>query len=221
MKFLILVWGGGGQSFYRGQSEQTSQSADNWNKELTYRFEGRSGPDELQYNIMGVSLHFRRQSTLHHNLKHHAQVRVRKNNKYHLNLGKKTARCWMLTVDPSPRNQGPSLALTHLVQFVSLRSDVVHQDLVGRQLILYWSPGVLGLLQPHPTPQLVDHLHPQPRPVLDVELAQLAVLLHLGLAAGDLLHEGGQLHGLADQGPADCSEMGVRLGGKSQVMSAM
>ena len=120
-------------------------------------------------------------------------------------------------VDPSPRSQGPSLA--HLVQFISLGSNVVHQDLVGRQFILDGSPGVLRLLQPHAAPQLVDDLHPEPGPVLDVELAQLAVGLHLGLAAGDLLHEGGQLHGLADQGPAHCAEMRVRLGGQSQVVS--
>ena len=113
------------------------------------------------------------------------------------------------------------LSLTHLVQFISLGSNVVHQDLVGRQFILDGSPGVLRLLQPHPAPQLVDDLHPEPGPVLDVELAQLAVGLHLGAAAGDLLHEGGQLHGLADQGPAHGAEVSVSLGGKCEVMSAM
>ena len=49
-------------------------------------------------------------------------------------------------------------------------------------------------------------------PVLDVQLAQLTVGLDLTVAAGDLLHEGGQLHGLRDQGPAHCSEMRVSLG---------
>ena len=64
----------------------------------------------------------------------------------------------------------------------------------------------------------MDHLDPQPGPVLDVELTQLAVSLHLGLAPRDLLHEGGQLHGLADQGPADGPEVSVGLRGGGEVM---
>ena len=64
----------------------------------------------------------------------------------------------------------------------------------------------------------MDHLDPQPGPVLDVELAQLTVSLDLGLAPRDLLHEGGQLHGLADQGPADGPEVSVGLRGGGEVM---
>ena len=57
-------------------------------------------------------------------------------------------------------------------------------------------------------------------PVLDVELAELAVSLHAAGGAGHLLHEGAQLHGLGDQGPAHSPEVGVSLGGQGKVMSA-
>ena len=57
-------------------------------------------------------------------------------------------------------------------------------------------------------------------PVLDVELAELAVSLHAAGGAGHLLHEGAQLHGLGDQGPAHSPEVGVSLGGQRKVMSA-
>ena len=57
-------------------------------------------------------------------------------------------------------------------------------------------------------------------PVLDVELAELAVSLHAAGGAGHLLHEGAQLHGLRDQGPAHSPEVGVSLGGQRKVMSA-
>ena len=57
-------------------------------------------------------------------------------------------------------------------------------------------------------------------PVLDVELSELAVSLHAAGGAGHLLHEGAQLHGLGDQGPAHSPEVGVSLGGQRKVMSA-
>ena len=57
-------------------------------------------------------------------------------------------------------------------------------------------------------------------PVLDVELAELAVSLHAAGGAGHLLHEGAQLHGLSDQGPTHSPEVGVSLGGQRKVMSA-
>ena len=50
---------------------------------------------------------------------------------------------------------------THLVEFVSLGSDVIHQNLVGCQLVLDGSPSVLRLLQPHSAPQFMDHLNPK------------------------------------------------------------
>ena len=56
-------------------------------------------------------------------------------------------------------------------------------------------------------------------PVLDVELAELAVGLQPAGGAGDLLHEGAELHRLGHQGAAHRSEVGVSLGGKRQVVS--
>ena len=50
----------------------------------------------------------------------------------------------------------------YLIEFVSLGADVVHEDLVRSQLELYRCSGVLSLLQPHPTPQLVNYLNPEP-----------------------------------------------------------
>ena len=55
-------------------------------------------------------------------------------------------------------------------------------------------------------------------PVLDVELAELAVSLHAAGGAGHLLHEGAQLHGLGDQGAAHGAVVGVRLGGEGEVV---
>ena len=49
----------------------------------------------------------------------------------------------------------------HLVEFISLGSYVIHQDLVGCQLVLDGSPRELRLLQPHPAPQFMDHLNPK------------------------------------------------------------
>ena len=105
------------------------------------------------------------------------------------------------------------------------------------------SPGVLRLLEPHSAPQLVDDLDPEagltthirsvdilwkysdqvligvcPHPVLHVQLAELAVCLDLAVAAGHLLHEGAQLHGLGDQGAAHGAVVGVRLGGEGEVV---
>ena len=102
------------------------------------------------------------------------------------------------------------------------------------------SPGVLCLLEPHSAPQLVDDLDPEagltthirsvdmcgnilvkywcPHPVLHVQLAELAVCLDLAVAAGHLLHEGAQLHGLGDQGAAHGAVVGVRLGGEGEVV---
>ena len=58
-------------------------------------------------------------------------------------------------------------------------------------------------------------------PVLDVQLAELAVGLDLAVGAGYLFHEGAQLHGLGNQRPAHGPEVGVRLWGERQVMSAI
>ena len=100
------------------------------------------------------------------------------------------------------------------------------------------SPGVLRLLEPHSAPQLVDHLDPEAgltthiwlvdilwsysgrisHPVLHVQLSELAVCLDLAVAAGHLLHEGAQLHGLGDQGAAHGAVVGVRLGGEGEVV---
>ena len=56
-------------------------------------------------------------------------------------------------------------------------------------------------------------------PVLDVELAELAVGLQPAGGARDLLHEGAELHRLGHQGAAHRPEVGVSLGGKRQVVS--
>ena len=57
-----------------------------------------------------------------------------------------------------------------------------------------------------------------PHPVLHVQLSELAVCLDLAVAAGHLLHEGAQLHGLGDQGAAHGAVVGVRLGGEGEVV---
>ena len=43
----------------------------------------------------------------------------------------------------------------------SLGPNVVHQHLVGRQLVLHGRPGVVGLFQPYPTAQLIEYLDPE------------------------------------------------------------
>ena len=149
--------------------------------------------------------------------------------------------------------------MIHLVKFVSLGSDVIHQNLVGRELeldgcpadqsevsILCWSGPITAHLVYSVflsrTPLLSSwmtwtqrrawqHTSGQwifcgnilvkywcPHPVLHVQLAELAVCLDLAVAAGHLLHEGAQLHGLGDQGAAHGAVVGVRLGGEGEVV---
>ena len=43
----------------------------------------------------------------------------------------------------------------------SLGPNVVHQHLVGRQLVLHGRPSVVGLFQPDPTAQLIEYLDPE------------------------------------------------------------
>ena len=55
------------------------------------------------------------------------------------------------------------VGLRHLVERVPPRPDVVHEDLVGRQLELDGRARVVHLLELHAVPQLPDHLPPEPR----------------------------------------------------------
>ena len=67
-----------------------------------------------------------------------------------------------LTIIPTQvKVDSKSKNINYLVEFVSLGADVVHEDLVRSELELYRGPGVLSLLQPHPAPQLVNHLDPK------------------------------------------------------------
>lgn len=49
----------------------------------------------------------------------------------------------------------------HLVEFVPTGADVVHEDLVWRQLVFDGRAAEIHLLQLDAVPELVDDLHPQ------------------------------------------------------------
>ena len=49
------------------------------------------------------------------------------------------------------------------VELVPSRPDIIHQDLVRGKFVLDGGTTVVDLLQFHPVPQFVDHLHPESR----------------------------------------------------------